>query len=158
MNLLSGSLSGPSTANLRPGVPGVITNGWPESGFDQTGLGTEELREDGREVRSGTDIRKAQGGGKNKALEGLCAFRSSTSFLCVWDKVTRSTMDLAQRKQLFGGSVEFISDHVRFPFTNVHCFTLPPPCLSLWLSPHQAVLQGCFRLSLRLYFCLSSVP
>lgn len=106
MNLLSGFLLSSSTANRRPGVPGVTADGWPEPGLEQTGLGAEELGEDGRETRSGTDMREAQADGKNKVLEGPRAFFSQTHlFPCVQDKVTRYMIYLAQRKQLFGGSV-----------------------------------------------------
>lgn len=52
MNLLSGFLPGSSTANLRPGAPGVTAGGWAEPGLYQTGLGAEELGEVGRETRS----------------------------------------------------------------------------------------------------------
>lgn len=159
MNLLSGFLSSSPTANRRPGVPGVTADGWPEPGLDQTGLGAEELGADGRETRSGTDMREAQADGKNKVLEGPRAFFSQTHlFPCVQDKVTRYMIYLALRKQLFGGSVGVfrqscsVSEESHLQMLTASFY--PLPLVSLQLSPHQAVLHGCFRLSLSLYFWL----
>lgn len=144
-------------ANLRPGVPGVTADGWPEPGLDQTGSGADELGEDGRDQEPTRERHRL--GGETKCWKGPALFCSNTSFPCVQDKVTRRMIYLAQRKQLFGGSVGVFRQSCSVPEeSHLQMFTasfypLPSSRFPTVTSP-QAVLRGCFRLSLSLYFWL----
>lgn len=98
-NLLSGFLSGSSTANLRPllvvgQIQGCATVVWEQRTWGRVGeKPDQELTPE-----------RCRLVGKTKCWQGFVLFCLSIFFLCVQGKVTRCMIYLAQRKQLFGGS------------------------------------------------------
>lgn len=70
----------------------------------QTGLGAEELGEDGKKPDQEVTREMHRLVGKAECWKGCTLYCSNTSFPCVQAKVTRCMIYLAQGKQLFRGS------------------------------------------------------